>query len=109
MKIRGNVNILQGQRWYGIIWLINNPFGGRMKATGIVRKVDELGRIVLPIELRRTMNVDIKDPIEIYTEGELIILRKKVNQCSICLSEKSLKTFKSKLICINCINDIKET
>ena len=41
-----------------------------MKATGIVRKVDELGRIVLPIELRRTLNIEIKDPLEIYVDGE---------------------------------------
>ena len=47
-----------------------------MKATGIVRKVDELGRIVIPIELRRTMGIDIKDPLEIFVDGEKIILRK---------------------------------
>lgn len=41
-----------------------------MKATGIVRKVDELGRIVIPIELRRTMGIDIKDPLEIFVDGE---------------------------------------
>lgn len=47
-----------------------------MKSTGIVRKVDELGRVVLPIELRRTMGIDIKDPVEIYVDGEHIILKK---------------------------------
>ena len=47
-----------------------------MKATGIVRKIDELGRIVLPVELRRTLNIDIKDPVEIFTENDCIILRK---------------------------------
>ena len=47
-----------------------------MKATGIVRKVDELGRIVLPIELRRTLNIEIKDPLEIYVDGESIMLKK---------------------------------
>ena len=47
-----------------------------MKATGIVRKVDELGRIVLPIEIRRTMHIDVRDPVEIYVEGNSIILRK---------------------------------
>ena len=46
-----------------------------MKATGIVRKVDELGRIVLPIELRRTLNIEIKDPLEIYVDGESIMLK----------------------------------
>lgn len=47
-----------------------------MKATGIVRKVDELGRIVVPIELRRMMNIDVSDPLEVFTEKDLIILRK---------------------------------
>ena len=47
-----------------------------MKATGIVRKVDELGRIVLPIELRRTLNIDIRDPLEIYVDGESSMLKK---------------------------------
>ena len=47
-----------------------------MKATGIVRKVDELGRIVLPIELRRTLDIEIKDPIEIFVDDEYIILRR---------------------------------
>ena len=47
-----------------------------MKATGIVRKVDELGRIVLPIELRRTLNIEIRDPLEIYVDGESIMLKK---------------------------------
>lgn len=52
-----------------------------MKATGIVRKVDELGRIVIPIELRRTMGIDIKDPLEIFVDGEKIILRKYEPTC----------------------------
>ncbi|SDY91482.1 transcriptional pleiotropic regulator of transition state genes [Evansella caseinilytica] len=47
-----------------------------MKSIGIVRKVDELGRIVIPMELRRTLNINIKDPIEIYVENEKIILKK---------------------------------
>ena len=47
-----------------------------MKSTGIVRKVDELGRIVVPIELRRSLNIDLKDPVEIFVDGEQIILKK---------------------------------
>lgn len=47
-----------------------------MKATGITRKVDELGRVVVPIELRRMMNIDVGDPLEIYTDNEQIILKK---------------------------------
>lgn len=52
-----------------------------MKATGIVRKVDELGRIVLPIELRRTLDINIKDPVEIYVDGDFIMLKKYEPAC----------------------------
>ena len=55
-----------------------------MKSTGIVRKVDELGRIVLPIELRRTMGIDVKDALEIYVEGDTIMLRKYEPSCVFC-------------------------
>ena len=53
-----------------------------MKSTGIVRKVDELGRIVLPIELRRTLDIAEKDAIEIYVDGESIILKKYEPTCA---------------------------
>lgn len=52
-----------------------------MKATGIVRKVDELGRIVLPIELRRTLGIDVRDPIEIYVDEEIILMKKYAPAC----------------------------
>jgi transcriptional pleiotropic regulator of transition state genes len=55
-----------------------------MKTTGIVRKVDELGRVVIPMELRRNLDIDIKDPMEIFTDGDKIILRKYVPGCSHC-------------------------
>lgn len=47
-----------------------------MKSVGMVRKVDELGRIVLPIELRRTLEINEKDPLEIFVDGKQIILQK---------------------------------
>ena len=52
-----------------------------MKSTGIVRKVDELGRIVLPIELRRTMNIEVKDALEIYVDGDQIGQKKYEPSC----------------------------
>lgn len=56
---------------------INNIRGDSiLKSTGIVRKVDELGRVVIPIELRRVMNINIKDPLEIFVDEDQIILRK---------------------------------
>ena len=71
-----------------------------MKAIGIVRKVDELGRIVLPIELRRTLNIEIKDPLEIYVDGESIMLKKYQPACVFCGSSDGIKQIKGKNKCI---------
>jgi len=78
-----------------------------MKATGIVRKVDSLGRIVLPIELRRVMGIDIKDPIEIFVEGEHIIFKKYQPTCIFCDSVDDVITFKGKKICKSCLSELK--
>ena len=77
-----------------------------MKATGIVRKVDELGRIVLPIELRRTLNIDIRDPLEIYVDGESIMLKKYQPACIFCDSAKDITIFKGKNICATCLREL---
>ncbi|MBQ0078974.1 MAG: AbrB/MazE/SpoVT family DNA-binding domain-containing protein [Eubacterium sp.] len=79
-----------------------------MKATGIVRKVDELGRIVLPIELRRTLNIDIKDPLEIYVDGDSIMLKKYQPACVFCGSSDSVKQIRGKNICAACIEELKQ-
>lgn len=79
-----------------------------MKATGIVRKVDELGRIVLPIELRRTLDIEIKDPIEIYIEGDYILLKKYQPACCLCGSMTDIKYFKDKKVCQKCIDEMSE-
>lgn len=79
-----------------------------MKATGIVRKVDELGRIVLPIELRRTLNIEIKDPLEIYVDGESILLKKYQPACVFCGSSDDVIQIKGKNICANCIKELQE-
>ena len=73
-----------------------------MKATGIVRKVDELGRVVIPIELRRTMSIEEKDPLEIYVDGESIILKKYEPACIFCDSAVEVKDFKGKKVCQVC-------
>ena len=74
-----------------------------MKATGIVRKVDQLGRIVLPMELRRTLQIDVRDELEIFVEDDQIYLAKYQPKCVICGSEKNLKEYKGKKICSDCI------
>lgn len=78
-----------------------------MKATGIVRKVDELGRIVLPIELRRNLDVQERDALEIYVDGENIILRKYEPVCTFCGSGEHFENYKGKQICMSCLQMIK--
>lgn len=78
-----------------------------MKSLGIVRKVDELGRIVLPIELRRKFDIDIKDPLEIYTEGDSIILKKYEPSCIFCQSADNVVSYKGKNVCPECIEKLK--
>lgn len=77
-----------------------------MKATGIVRKVDELGRIVIPIELRRTMHIDISDSLEIYVDGDKIILKKYEPACIFCGNAEDVTNYKGKNICKNCFGEI---
>ena len=79
-----------------------------MKSTGIVRKVDELGRIVLPSELRRTLGIEEKDRIEIFVDGESIILRKYQPACIFCDNAKDIINYKGKNICPDCIRAMNE-
>lgn len=80
-----------------------------MKSTGIVRKVDELGRIVLPIELRRTLDIDVKDALEIYVDGSQIMLKKYEPACIFCGNAKDIIHFKGKNICKNCMGEMSHT
>ncbi len=77
-----------------------------MKSTGIVRKVDELGRIVLPIELRRTLDIEVRDALEIYVDGNQIILKKYEPACVFCGNAKDGTHYKGKNVCKNCIHEI---
>lgn len=77
-----------------------------MKSTGITRRLDELGRIVLPIELRRTLDLDIKDSLEIFVENDMILLKKYQRSCMFCDSADDLIHFKGKLICRKCAQDL---
>ena len=79
----------------------------KMKATGIIRKVDELGRVVIPIELRTQFNIAEKDPIEIFVDGDSIVLKKYEKSCLFCGGSKNLKEYKGKLICNKCLGQIK--
>lgn len=78
-----------------------------MKSTGIVRKLDELGRVVLPIELRRTMDLNIHDTVEIFVEDDKIILKKYHPACIFCGDARNVSTYKGKLICANCLQELR--
>jgi transcriptional pleiotropic regulator of transition state genes len=79
-----------------------------MKATGVVRKLDELGRITLPIELRRSLGIGEKDPLEIFVDTDRIMLKKYAPGCSFCGSMDSMQSTKSgKLLCGTCVEDIR--
>ena len=79
-----------------------------MKSTGIIRKVDELGRIVLPIELRRTLDIAERDELEIYMENDRIILQKFEPACLFCGSSRNLISYRRKNVCQDCAKKIAE-
>ena len=79
-----------------------------MKSTGIVRKVDELGRIVLPIELRRTLDIAEKVCLEIYMGGESIVLKKYQPACIFCDEADGITVFHGKNICAGCMKALRE-
>jgi transcriptional pleiotropic regulator of transition state genes len=74
-----------------------------MKSTGIVRKVDELGRVVIPIELRRTLDIAERDSLEIYVDGDKIILRKYEPACIFCGNAQDVENFMGKNVCHTCM------
>ena len=77
-----------------------------MKSIGIVRKVDELGRIVLPIEMRRTLGIGEKDSLEIFIDGETVVLKKYSLACIFCGSAKNNFDYKGKRICRDCLSNL---
>lgn len=73
-----------------------------MKSTGMVRKLDNLGRIVLPIEMRKTMGIELKDAIEIFTDGNNIVLRKYEAGCIFCGEVRDTVLYRGKRVCKRC-------
>ena len=78
-----------------------------MKATGIVRPIDNLGRVVLPKSLRKAYNLELKDPVEIFTDENSIIIRKYEPACVFCQETTDVTIFKEKRVCKNCLNSLK--
>lgn len=81
-----------------------------MRATGITRPIDQLGRIVLPIELRKVLKLETGTPVEIYTEGESIILKQYKRGCTFCgeIEKDEMITFKEQCICEECFTGLNE-
>lgn len=78
-----------------------------MKSTGMVRSLDDLGRIVIPIEMRRNLNIAERDALEIFVEGNSIILKKHETACIFCNSNKNLTEYKNKTLCAACLEELK--
>ena len=79
-----------------------------MKSTGIIRKVDELGRIVIPKEMRESFNINKYDPLEIYVDGNSIILKKYDPTCVFCGNTENIYLFAEKNVCRNCLDELKK-
>ena len=77
-----------------------------MKSTGIVRNIDELGRIVIPKEIRRKLGIENNDPVEIYIEGETILLNKYHPACHFCGRTENIIDFKGKMVCRICAEEL---
>ena len=77
-----------------------------MKSTGMIRRVDELGRVVIPKEIRKKLIIEEKDPMEIYVEGHSIVLKKVEENCIFCGKSKDLINYKDKLICKKCLSEL---
>lgn len=79
-----------------------------MKAVGIVRKLDPLGRITLPIEVRRNLDIQEEDPLEVFTEGDTIVLKKYAPACIFCGEVEGVTNILGKNICPECKKEIKK-
>lgn len=77
-----------------------------MKSTGMARKVDDLGRIVIPAEMRKSFGIKDGDLLDILVEGEQIILSKRQDSCVFCGSTNDLKEFKTRMICATCLGEL---
>ncbi len=79
-----------------------------MKATGIVRPVDALGRVVIPVELRRNLGIQTNDSLEIYVDGQYIMLKKYEPTCIFCGEVNNIHTVHGKCVCEKCIEELKQ-
>ncbi|HAN21368.1 MAG: AbrB family transcriptional regulator [Clostridiales bacterium GWF2_36_10] len=79
-----------------------------MKSTGIVRRVDEFGRISLPVEMRKTMGLEEKSPVEFFVDGNTIVIKKYSPSCVFCGETETVVEYLGRLVCTNCIKTLSE-
>jgi AbrB family transcriptional regulator, transcriptional pleiotropic regulator of transition state genes len=89
--------------------VLERKAGAAMSDTGIVRRVDDLGRIVIPMELRRSLGINVKDPMSIHVEGDRIILQKHRDVCALCGGTKIAATIKDRAVCADCVKEIRKS
>lgn len=77
-----------------------------MKSTGIVRRIDEVGRIVIPMEIRKSLSIDTRDPVEIFVDSNQIILRKYEPACIFCGGADDVRDFKGRIVCKKCAKEL---
>lgn len=82
-------------------------FEGRIDSVGIIRKLDELGRIVIPKEIRNKFDIAFKDAVEILVYDDVIMIMKKELTCIFCNNNNQLKEFNEKLVCSRCLKKLK--
>ena len=80
-----------------------------MTSTGIVRRIDSVGRFVLPIELRRTLQIEDNDSLEIFVEDNTIVLKKYQPACIFCGNARHVNSYKGKNVCTDCIQNLQNT
>lgn len=78
-----------------------------MKSSGYVRKLDMLGRLVVPMEIRKQLSINENDKLEFFTENDAIIIKKFIPVCEFCGSPDDLETFREKPVCKNCLAELK--
>lgn len=79
-----------------------------LKSTGMVRKVDELGRVVIPMEIRKTMSIEEKESVEIFVNDNQIILQKYAPGCLFCGNAEDVVNFKGKNLCKRCLTELSQ-
>ncbi|MDX6547259.1 MAG: AbrB family transcriptional regulator, transcriptional pleiotropic regulator of transition state [Gaiellales bacterium] len=83
------------------------PTGGETRAGGVVRRIDELGRIVIPVEIRKRFGIRDRDPLEISVQGDSVVLTRPIDRCVFCSSLDDLTAFHERSICAACMSDLR--